>query len=134
MFFKIPSISDNLWPPGDSFRCNITGFCFVAFLKVHSWMTVNKKALLDHDHRLFSIRSFPFGAFQSQHASTVRKVSLEGHLDDSVDEYLPLAQVVIPGSWDPVPHQAPCMEPASQECCCFHIHLSCPLLWEETKT
>ena len=25
---------------------------------------------------------------------------------------LPLAQVLIPGSWDPVPHQAPCTEPA----------------------
>ena len=28
-----------------------------------------------------------------------------------------LTWVVIPGSWDPVPHQAPCMEPASPSAC-----------------
>ena len=28
-------------------------------------------------------------------------------------EHLPLAQVVILGSWDRVPHRAPCREPAS---------------------
>ena len=28
-------------------------------------------------------------------------------------EHLPLAQVVIPGSWDQVPHRAPRGEPAS---------------------
>ena len=32
--------------------------------------------------------------------------SLPGHLGGSVVEYLPLAQIVIPGSWDQVPHQA----------------------------
>ena len=37
----------------------------------------------------------------------------EGHLGGSVVELLPLAQVVIPGSWDPVPHWAPHREPAS---------------------
>ena len=31
-----------------------------------------------------------------------------GHLGGSVVEHLPLAQVVIPGSWDRVPHRAPC--------------------------
>ena len=31
----------------------------------------------------------------------------------SAVEHLPSAQGVIPGSWDRVPHQAPCMEPAS---------------------
>ena len=36
-----------------------------------------------------------------------------GHLGDSVVEHLPLTEVVIPGSWDRVPHQAPRMEPAS---------------------
>ena len=35
-----------------------------------------------------------------------------GHLGGSVVEHLPLAQVVIPGSWDRVPHQAPHREPA----------------------
>ena len=30
-----------------------------------------------------------------------------GHLGGSVVEHLPLAQAVIPGSWDQVPHQAP---------------------------
>ena len=36
-----------------------------------------------------------------------------GHLGGSVVEPLPLAQVVIPGSWDRFPHLAPCREPAS---------------------
>ena len=39
------------------------------------------------------------------------------HLDDSVVEYLPLAQVVILGSWDQVPLQAPCREPSSPSAC-----------------
>ena len=36
-----------------------------------------------------------------------------GHLGGSVIEHLPLAQVMIPGSWDQVLHWAPCREPAS---------------------
>ena len=36
-----------------------------------------------------------------------------GHLGGSVVEHLSLAQVVIPGSWDRVLHQAPHREPAS---------------------
>ena len=36
-----------------------------------------------------------------------------GLLGGSVVECLPLAQVVIPESWDQVPHWAPCSEPAS---------------------
>ena len=36
-----------------------------------------------------------------------------GHLGGSVVEHLPLAQVVILGSWDQVPHGAPHREPAS---------------------
>ena len=40
-------------------------------------------------------------------------LSLLGHLGGSVVERLPLAQVVIPGSWDRVPHGAPCSEPTS---------------------
>ena len=38
---------------------------------------------------------------------------LLGHLGGSVVEHPPLAQVMIPGSWDQVLHQAPCREPAS---------------------
>ena len=38
---------------------------------------------------------------------------LLGHLGGSVVERQPLAQGVIPGSWDRVPHQAPPGEPAS---------------------
>ena len=41
------------------------------------------------------------------------KMALWGHLGDSVVERLPLAQVVILGSWDRVLHQDPCREPAS---------------------
>ena len=36
-----------------------------------------------------------------------------GHLDGSAVEHLPLAWVVIPGSWDRVSHWAPQREPAS---------------------
>ena len=35
----------------------------------------------------------------------------------SAVEHLPLAQVPIPGSWDRVPHRAPCREPASPSAC-----------------
>ena len=38
---------------------------------------------------------------------------LEGHLGGSVVEHLPSAQVMIPGSWDRVPHGDPCRESAS---------------------
>ena len=38
-----------------------------------------------------------------------------GHLDGSVVEYL--AQGVILGSWDQVPHRAPHREPASPSAC-----------------
>ena len=36
-----------------------------------------------------------------------------GRLGGSVVKHLPLAQVMIPGSWDLVPHWALCREPAS---------------------
>ena len=42
-----------------------------------------------------------------------KKEERQGHLGGSVVERLPLVQVVILGSWDLVPHLAPCMEPAS---------------------
>ena len=41
------------------------------------------------------------------------KIITEGRLGGSVVEHLPLAQVVIPGSWDGVCHQAPHRDPAS---------------------
>ena len=44
------------------------------------------------------------GAFKTRH---------RGHLSGSVAECLPLAQVVILGSWHRVPHRAPHGEPAS---------------------
>ena len=40
-----------------------------------------------------------------------------GCLGGSVVEHLPLAQVVIPGSWDGVLHWAPHREPASPSAC-----------------
>ena len=42
---------------------------------------------------------------------------MEGHLNGSVAERLPLAQVVILGSWDRVSHRAPCREPTSPSAC-----------------
>ena len=41
----------------------------------------------------------------------------EGHLGGSVVEHLPLAQVMIPRSWDRVLHQAAYREPASPSAC-----------------
>ena len=43
---------------------------------------------------------------------SLRSVIL-GRLGGSALEHLPLARGVIPGSWGPVPHQAPRREPAS---------------------
>ena len=41
------------------------------------------------------------------------KNALKGCLGGLAAEHLPLAQVMIPGSWDGVPHRAPHREPAS---------------------
>ena len=41
------------------------------------------------------------------------KVWSLGHVGGSAVEHLPLAQVIISGSWDRVPHPAPRREPAS---------------------
>ena len=43
----------------------------------------------------------------------VQDIYKAGHLGGSVVEHLPLAQVMILGSWDQVPHQDPHREPAS---------------------
>ena len=45
------------------------------------------------------------------------KKERRGHLGGSEVEGLPLAQGVIPGSWDRVPHWAPHTEPASPTAC-----------------
>ena len=42
-----------------------------------------------------------------------QKVMGEGHLGGSVVERLPLAQIMIPGSWDQFQHWAPHREPTS---------------------
>ena len=43
-------------------------------------------------------------------------------LGGSAADRLSFAQVVIPGSWDRVPHQAPCEEPASPSACVSASH------------
>ena len=47
---------------------------------------------------------------------------LKGHLGGSAVECLPSARGMIPRSWDPVPHGAPCLESAcvSASLCVFH--------------
>ena len=50
-------------------------------------------------------------AITNQLAVTIS--TLWGRLGSSAVEHLPLAQVMIPESWDRVPHQAPFKEPAS---------------------
>ena len=50
---------------------------------------------------------------------------MQRRLGGSAVERLPPAQVVTPGSWDRVPHWAPCMEPASPSACvCLNLCLS----------
>ena len=41
----------------------------------------------------------------------------KGRLGGSAVERLPLAQGIIPGSWDQVPHRASCMQAASPSAC-----------------
>ena len=55
--------------------------------------------------------SFLFDFFVVVNLSMIKKFM--GRLAGSVVESLPLAQFMIPGSWDRVPHQAPLEEPAS---------------------
>ena len=45
------------------------------------------------------------------------EISLRGRLGGSLVEHLPSAEVVIPGSRDQVPPQAPRREPASSSAC-----------------
>ena len=44
-------------------------------------------------------------------------MAIQEHLGGLVVEQLPLAQGVIPGSWDQVLHQAPHREPVSPSAC-----------------
>ena len=60
--------------------------------------------------------------FKGKHVNkNVIKVIDQGHLSGSVVEHLPPAQVVILGSWDPVPNHAPRREPASPLCLCLPL-------------
>ena len=53
------------------------------------------------------------------------KVGVEARLGGSVVEHLSSVQVVIPGSWDPVPHWVPLREPASPSTCvCLSVCVS----------
>ena len=47
----------------------------------------------------------------------VQNAGVLGCLGGLVVERLPLAQGVIPESWDRAPHRAPCMEPAFPSAC-----------------
>ena len=60
---------------------------------------------------LRNIFSFPFEIYSAF------EMNLSGHLGGSVVERLPSAQGLIPGSWDRVPHRAPCRKPASPSAC-----------------
>ena len=53
----------------------------------------------------------------------------QNYRDTWVVEHLPSAQGVIPGSWDQIPHWAPCMEPPSPSACVSaSLSLSVPLM------
>ena len=53
---------------------------------------------------------------------TLLRLVLMGHLSGSVVEPLPSAHVMVPGSWDGVPRQAPCSSES------LLLHLLLPLL------
>ena len=50
-------------------------------------------------------------------AQQIKSLQNKGRLSGSAVKYLPLAQGVILGIPDRVPHQGPCMEPASPSAC-----------------
>ena len=60
--------------------------------------------------------SIGFG-FHTRIGGTDIKTDRQGHLGGSVVEHLPLAQVVIPGSWDRVLPWVPRREPAPPSAC-----------------
>ena len=91
---------------------------------VISYLFDNHSVWCEITYHWFSFPWFFHVSFGHLYAS-FRKMSMEGHLSGSVDEHLPLAQVVILGSWDLVPHQAPCREPASPSAClCLFLCVS----------
>ena len=74
---------------------------------------------------MYSRSSFPCLIVQEQENSLDTKTQLSGPLGGSAGESLPSAQGVTLGSWDRVPHWAPCMEPASPSAClCLFLSVS----------
>ena len=71
------------------------------------------------------------------HISELKKCQMKayglGHLGGSVVKCLPLAQGMIPRSWDRVQHQAPCRKPASPSAC-VSAFLSVSLMNKKIKT
>ena len=63
-------------------------------------------------NRLYKAWQYILGCYIKNH--------IEGSLGNSAVEHLPSALGVTPGSRDRVPHQAPCMEPASHSACVSH--------------
>ena len=61
--------------------------------------------------------SLPPGDSINVRSSCSQESSWREHLGNSVVEHLPLAQCVILGSWDWVPHWVPLGEPASPSAC-----------------
>ena len=63
------------------------------------------------------INNTSLSLFSQQEKGERIQILILGQLGGSVEERLPLAQVMIPRSWDRVLHRAPCMEPASFSAC-----------------
>ena len=72
---------------------------------------IKKFNVLSVKMKLFIIHRHCAPTFQ------LRKLSIGGRLGGSGFQRLPLAQGVIPKSWDRIPHQAPCREPAFPSAC-----------------
>ena len=58
-------------------------------------------------------KKIPIRKWEGREGPCGVRLEPEGHLGGSVVEHLPLTQIMIPGSWDGVPHRAPHREPAS---------------------
>ena len=96
-----------------------SGF-FAKFCPAYSWAL------------LFSFLHFSIPSFYLILRAQL-KVPSEGCLGGSVVGHLPLAQVVIPGFWDQVPHRAPCREPASPSAGVASLPISVSLSWIKKK-
>ena len=75
--------------------------CLMICLSLYSFYRVNEVQRFEYSRPIRKGEKNPDNEF-----AVKKKKKKRGHLGGSVVEHLPLAQVMILGSWDQVPHQA----------------------------